>query len=162
MSNDNLSELNGKKSDEFLHSKEAIRAEKVEKLRKEQKLLQKRKQQDNFKLLFAILLVFIGFWAYYNAAQYVPNLPSYLNIIYPAVGLLLAILIVFYWCSIGKRLLVYIKESFGEFKKVVWPTRSNAIQTTIFVIGFVSVFAIYIYGVDSFIAWLFSILFVGR
>ncbi|MDK4529903.1 preprotein translocase subunit SecE [Kingella kingae] len=51
-----------------------------------------------------------------------------------------------------------MKESFKEFKKVVWSKRNDAVQITIFVIVFVIIFALFIFGVDTIIAKLFGYL----
>lgn len=62
----------------------------------------------------------------------------------------------------GFRLLRYIKDSTAEFKKVVWLKRPEAIRMTIFVIIFVAIFAIFIYGVDSVISLLFNLILVKK
>lgn len=54
------------------------------------------------------------------------------------------------------RLGRYFKDSVSEFKKVVWPKREDAVKTTMFVIAFVAVFVVYIYGVDTIISYLFN------
>lgn len=60
----------------------------------------------------------------------------------------------------GFRLFRYIKDSTAEFKKVVWLKRPEAIRMTVFVIAFVAVFTIFIYGVDSLISLLFNLVLV--
>lgn len=60
----------------------------------------------------------------------------------------------------GFKFFRYVKESIGEFKKVVWPKRSDAIHMTAFVLIFVAVFALFIYGVDSLISLLFNLILV--
>ena len=52
-------------------------------------------------------------------------------------------------------LISYFKNSWSEFKKVVWPTRSEAVKITLFVIIFVAILAAFIYAVDSIVSWLF-------
>lgn len=52
-------------------------------------------------------------------------------------------------------LLAYFRHSWSEFKKVVWPSRNEAVRMTGFVIVFVAILAIFIYAVDSAISWLF-------
>ena len=52
-------------------------------------------------------------------------------------------------------LLSYFKNSWSEFKKVVWPTRDDAVKMTIFVVIFVAILAVFIYAADSAISWLF-------
>ena len=49
-------------------------------------------------------------------------------------------------------LLSYFKNSWSEFKKVVWPARDDAVKMTIFV---VAILAVFIYAADSAISWLF-------
>ena len=46
----------------------------------------------------------------------------------------------------------------AEFKKVVWPKRSDAVRMTGFVLVFVTVFAIFIYGVDSIMSLLINLI----
>lgn len=58
------------------------------------------------------------------------------------------------------NLFKYFKESYSEFKKVVWPKRPDAIRMTGFVVVFVAIFAIFIYGVDSIISLLFNLILV--
>lgn len=57
-------------------------------------------------------------------------------------------------------LFAYFKASVGELKKVVWPKRPDAVRMTFFVVVFVAVFALFIYGVDTLITWLFNIVLV--
>lgn len=116
----------------------------------------KTKNADTFKLLIAVACIVGGIWAYDG----VKDLPPYVNMAFPIVGVVLALLIVFYWCSLGRNLIRYIKESFTEIKKVVWPKRPEAIRMTMFVVLFVAVFAVFIYGVDSLITLLFNAIWV--
>ena len=54
----------------------------------------------------------------------------------------------------------YIKDSVAEVKKVVWPSRSDTVRMTMFVIAFTCVFAIFIYGVDTLIGIVFNYILV--
>jgi preprotein translocase SecE subunit len=74
----------------------------------------------------------------------------------------IALLIVFYWCDSGRRLIAYVRDSVSEFKKVVWPVRNDAIRLTFFVVVFVAILASFIYGVDSLVSWLFFDLILRR
>ncbi|XXQ68044.1 preprotein translocase subunit SecE [Neisseriaceae bacterium B1] len=62
--------------------------------------------------------------------------------------------------SVFTRFPKYIKDSIAEFKKVVWPKRPDAVKMTMFVIVFVAVFAVFIYGVDTAISYLFNAVLV--
>lgn len=107
---------------------------------------------DYFKLLIAAVFLGGGIWAYDG----VKGLPPYVNLAFPIGGVLIALLIVFFWCDMGRRLIRYIRDSTAEIKKVVWPKRPDAVRMTMFVILFVAVFAAFIGGVDSLISLLFN------
>ncbi|MCF7520686.1 preprotein translocase subunit SecE [Neisseria sp. ZJ106] len=49
----------------------------------------------------------------------------------------------------------YFRNSWAEFKKVVWPSRDDAVKMTVFVVIFVAILAAFIYVVDSAVSWLF-------
>ncbi len=57
-------------------------------------------------------------------------------------------LLVFYQSQVGKRLWKFIQASRGEIRKVVWPTRQEAMQTTIAVIIFTIIFGVFFWGLD--------------
>lgn len=59
-------------------------------------------------------------------------------------------------------LFAYFRNSWVEFKKVVWPTRDDAVKMTVFVVIFVAVLAAFIYAVDTAISWLFFDLLLKR
>ncbi|QEY23935.1 preprotein translocase subunit SecE [Neisseria animalis] len=59
-------------------------------------------------------------------------------------------------------LFAYFRSSWTEFKKVVWPKRDDAVKMTIFVVIFVALLSIFIYGVDSVISWLFFDILLKR
>ncbi|MEY3007284.1 MAG: preprotein translocase subunit SecE [Pseudomonadota bacterium] len=50
-----------------------------------------------------------------------------------------------------------IKGSRTEIRKVVWPTRQETVQTTLIVVAFVLVVALILWGLDSFLGWLVSL-----
>lgn len=56
----------------------------------------------------------------------------------------------------------YFRNSWIEFKKVVWPARDEAMKMTSFVVIFVAVLAAFIYMADSVISWLFFDLLLKR
>ncbi len=53
----------------------------------------------------------------------------------------------------GKSALTFAKESRMEVRKVVWPTRQEAIQTTLVIVLFVTVVALFLWGVDALLGW---------
>ena len=52
----------------------------------------------------------------------------------------------FFTSEPGKQLIAYGQDSIREVKKVVWPTRKEAIQMTAYVFGFVVVMAIFLWS----------------
>lgn len=69
----------------------------------------------------------------------------------------------FYFVSpTGVNLHSYFKESWNELGKVVWPTRKEALQFTWIVFLFVIVLAVFLWAVDSSIAWLFYSVILGK
>ena len=50
-----------------------------------------------------------------------------------------------------------IKGARTEIRKVVWPTRQETVQTTLIVVAFVLVVALILWGLDSFLGWLVSL-----
>ena len=68
-------------------------------------------------------------------------------------GVLVAGLIVAIACAWtstqGREFLGFAKEAIRETKKVVWPTRKEAMQITAIVFVFVLVMAIFLWGTDK-------------
>ena len=63
----------------------------------------------------------------------------------------------------GKSFIGFAKDAYREVRKVVWPTRKEASQTTLVVFGFVVVMAIYLWLTDKTIEWLvFSVVLGWR
>jgi preprotein translocase subunit SecE len=52
----------------------------------------------------------------------------------------------------GKRAFEYIRGSRTEVRRVVWPTRQEAVQTTIIVVVFVFIFGLMLWGLDAVLA----------
>jgi len=58
----------------------------------------------------------------------------------------------------GKQVWKFFREARNEMRKVVWPSRQQAFQTTLLVIAMVAVFAVIIWGLDSVIMWLITLI----
>ncbi len=50
------------------------------------------------------------------------------------------------------------KEARTEIRKVVWPTRQEAAQTTMIVVGVVIVMAILLFGLDTLLSWIVELI----
>jgi preprotein translocase subunit SecE len=62
----------------------------------------------------------------------------------------------------GRGTWVFLKEARIELRKVVWPTRQETLQTTLIVILMVVVTALFLWGIDSVLLWLVSLLTGSR
>jgi preprotein translocase subunit SecE len=59
--------------------------------------------------------------------------------------------------SHGAAFWTLTRESRTEIRKVVWPTRQETVQTTFIVLGFVLLTALILWGLDSLLGWLVSL-----
>nr|WP_298172435.1 preprotein translocase subunit SecE [uncultured Pseudomonas sp.] len=60
--------------------------------------------------------------------------------------------------SKGQSFFVLAKEARVEIRKVVWPTRQETTQTTMIVVAVVLVMALLLWGLDSLLGWLVSLI----
>ena len=58
----------------------------------------------------------------------------------------------------GKSFFTLVKEARAEIRKVVWPTRQETMQTTLIVVAVVLVMALLLWGLDSLLGWLISLI----
>jgi len=61
----------------------------------------------------------------------------------------------------GRQLVAFGRDSWREVKKVVWPTRKEAIQMTGYVFAFVVVMSIFLWLTDKTLEWVFFDLILG-
>ncbi len=75
--------------------------------------------------------------------------------------LLAAAVGVFFTAESGKQLIAYGQDSVKEVRKVVWPTRKEAIQMTGYVFAFVFVMALFLWLTDKTLEWALYDLILG-
>ena len=75
--------------------------------------------------------------------------------------LLAAAVAVFFTSESGKQLIAFGRDSTREVKKVVWPTRKEALQMTGYVFAFVVVMALFLWLTDKTLEWLLYDLILG-
>ena len=75
--------------------------------------------------------------------------------------LLAAAVATFFTSEPGKQLIAYGNDSTREVKKVVWPTRKEALQMTGYVFAFVFVMALFLFLTDKTLEWLLYDLILG-
>ncbi len=61
----------------------------------------------------------------------------------------------------GKQLIAYGRDSVKEVRKVVWPSRQEAMQMTGYVFAFVVVMALFLWLTDKTLEWVFYDLLLG-
>jgi preprotein translocase subunit SecE len=74
---------------------------------------------------------------------------------------LVAAVAVFFTSEPGKELIAFGRDAWREVKKVVWPSRKEATQMTLYVFGFVVVMALFLWMTDKTLEWLFYDLILG-
>ena len=68
---------------------------------------------------------------------------------------------VFFTSEPGKQLIGFGRDSVKEAKKVVWPTRKEAMQMTGYVFAFVFVMALFLWLTDKTLEWVLYDLVLG-
>jgi preprotein translocase subunit SecE len=74
---------------------------------------------------------------------------------------LAAAVVIFMVSEPGKQFVAFGRDSWREVRKVVWPTRKEAIQMTAYVFGFVVVMALFLWLTDKTLEWLFYDVILG-
>jgi len=74
---------------------------------------------------------------------------------------LVAAVVVFLTSEVGKQFVAFGRDSWREVKKVVWPTRKEAVQMTAYVFAFVVVMALFLWLTDKALEWVFYDLILG-
>ena len=77
------------------------------------------------------------------------------------IACLVAAVVVFMISEPGKQFVAFGRDSWREVKKVVWPTRKEAIQMTAYVFGFVVIMSIFLWLTDKTLEWVFFDLILG-
>jgi len=111
---------------------------------------------DKVKVALAICAVLAGVVGFY----FLSDKPTIVRAAALVAGLLAAVAVG--WTSQpGKDFLGFSKESVREAKKVVWPSRKEAMQLTAVVFGFVLVMAIFLWGTDKILEFVLYDLILG-
>jgi preprotein translocase subunit SecE len=111
---------------------------------------------DKAKLAVAATLLVASVAAFYLLGQK----DMWLRVVVLLAGLAAAVG-VFFTSENGRQLIAYGRESVREVKKVVWPSRKEAIQMTGYVFAFVVVMAIFLWLTDKTLEWLLYDLVLG-
>lgn len=113
---------------------------------------------DKFKVALAVVAMIAGVVGFFYLKGH--NKPALMCAGALVAGLAFAVLLL--WTSAtGRDFLNFAKESVRETKKVVWPTRKEAMQITMVVFGFVLVMAIFLWGTDKILEFVLYDLILG-
>lgn len=105
---------------------------------------------DKLKIALAALLAVGGLAAFYLLGPKGP-LVQWGGLL---AGLISAVAI-FATSGAGRELIGFARDAWREVRKVVWPSRKEAIQMTAYVFGFVVVMALFLWLTDKTLEWLF-------
>ena len=111
---------------------------------------------DKAKLAAAVLLVVGAVAAFYLLGRqdlWVRTLALLVGLVAAAGA--------FFSAESGKQLIGFGRESVREIKKVVWPTRKEALQMTGYVFAFVVVMALFLWLTDKTLEWALYDLILG-
>jgi preprotein translocase subunit SecE len=111
---------------------------------------------DKIKVALAVVVAIAGVIGFY----FLSDKPALVRAGALVAGLAFAVLIL--WTSTtGREFLNFAKEAVRETKKVVWPTRREAMQITGIVFAFVLVMAVFLWGTDKTLEFLLYDVILG-
>ena len=108
---------------------------------------------DKVKLTIAVALMATGVTGFYYFADQ--------SLLMRVLGLLAVAAVsvaIAYQTLLGQKTWGFVTDAQTEVKKVVWPTRKETLQTTGIVLIVVVAVGIFLWGLDSTLLWLVSIL----
>ena len=111
---------------------------------------------DKFKLAASVVLLVGGLAAFYALGK---------QDLWMRVAALLVLLAgavaVFFLTEPGRQLIGFGRDSVKEARKVVWPSRNEAMQMTGYVFAFVFVMALFLWLTDKTLEWVLYDLILG-
>ena len=104
---------------------------------------------DSLKLGLAILVLLAGVVGFY----WLDKEPLFVRVgvILVAFGAAAALA---YATAVGRSIWRFAFDSRVEVRKMVWPTRQETTQTTLVVVLLIVVISLFLWGVDSLLAWI--------
>jgi len=111
---------------------------------------------DKAKLAASVLLVVGAVVAYY----YLGKQDLWVRVAV-LIAMLAAAVALFFTSESGKQLIAFGRDSVREVKKVVWPSRNEALQMTGYVFAFVFAMALFLWLTDKTLEWAIFDLVLG-
>lgn len=103
---------------------------------------------DIVKLVLTPVFIVAGVFAFYYFSDF--------QLLYRVLGLVAVVCLAVGVCfttAKGRSVWMFMLESKQEFKRIVWPTRDEAVRTTLLVFAMVIVVAFILWLLDSFLFW---------
>lgn len=111
---------------------------------------------DKAKLAAAILLVVAAIAGFYTLSK--QGALVQWGVLLVGVAAAVAVFLI---SESGKQLVGFSKDSVKEVKKVVWPTRKESVQMTLYVFAFAVVMALFLWLTDKTLEWVLYDLVLG-
>ena len=103
---------------------------------------------DTIKLVFSLLVLVAGIFAFYYFKE-----ESQLLRVLGILAVAVVSFVIVASTALGKRAIGFAKDARVEVRKVVWPSRQETTQTTIAVLVMVLIVAIMLWLIDMFLGW---------
>jgi len=111
---------------------------------------------DKAKIFLVVVLVVAALGGFYALTPQGP-IVQWLALI----GGLVAAVVVFLLSLPGRQLVAFGNDAWREVNKVVWPTRKESTQMTLYVFAFVVIMALFLWLTDKTLEWVFYDLILG-
>ena len=111
---------------------------------------------DKAKLALVAVLLVAAIAAFYGLAEQ-GAIVQWLALVAGVV----AAVVVFLLSLPGRELIAFGGDAWREVKKVVWPTRKETSQMTLYVFAFVVIMALFLWLTDKTLEWVFYDLILG-
>jgi preprotein translocase subunit SecE len=111
---------------------------------------------DKAKLVLVVMLVVAALVGFYTLAAQGP-IVQWVTLL----GGLVAAVVVFLLSLPGRQLVAFGNDAWREVNKVVWPTRKESTQMTLYVFAFVVIMALFLWLTDKTLEWVFYDLILG-
>ena len=111
---------------------------------------------DKIKMILAVCVAIAGVVGFYFLSDKAMSVR-----VAALLGGLIAAVALLWTSTPGRDFLNFAKEAVRETKKVVWPTRKEAMQVTAIVFGFVLLMAFFLWGTDKLLEFVLYDLILG-
>ena len=103
---------------------------------------------DRLKLALAVFVIIAGIVAF----SVLDDQPAVARV-GVFIGSVIVAALIAWFSEPGRRSIGYLRDSYNETKRVVWPTRKETTQMTAIVFAFVVVMGIFLWLVDKLLGW---------